>query len=285
MKVSLITICHNREAHLRNLLLGLSRSTRLPEEIIVVSSQQLSLDVEVPGVPIKSHIVPSESEGFDIGAARNAGAQVAAHEVLIFLDVDCVPAPDFVEKIGTYSRQEKALIMGTPRYLERPLPQNWQTSTLLESSDFHPHHPELDLSLKKENNYGMFWSLCFVIRRLDFVRLGGFDEAYRGYGAEDTDFAFRAEVLGLPFFRADAQVFHQQHPVYRPPVNHFADIVRNAPLFHKKWNVWPMAGWLSRFADLGLIEWTGLEAASLTVLAQPDAAMLTKCYQPDAPYV
>lgn len=285
MKLSLITICHNREAHLRNLLLGLSRSTRLPDEVIIVSSYPLSFETDLNHLPIRSLVLPIVNENFDIGAARNAGAQRAEHEVLVFLDVDCVPAPDFIEKLAAHAGQQEGLIMGNPRYLVQPPPQNWQTADLLAYSDFHPHHPEPTLPLKKEYNYGMFWSLCFAIRRSDFARLGGFDEDFRGYGAEDTDFAFRAKALGLSFFIADARVFHQQHPVYRPPVNHFTDIVRNAYIFYEKWKTWPMEGWLSRFAAMGLIDWAGPAATSLRVLAQPDAATLAACYRPEAPYV
>ena len=37
-----------------------------------------------------------------------------------------------------------------------------------------------------------------------------------------------------------------------PPVEHVADIVRNANLFHERWGWWPMAGWLEAFDARGL---------------------------------
>ena len=43
--------------------------------------------------------------------------------------------------------------------------------------------------LAAEDEYRLFWSLSFAVTG-DVVRVGGFDEAYEGYGGEDTDFAF-----------------------------------------------------------------------------------------------
>ncbi|WP_409241961.1 glycosyltransferase family 2 protein, partial [Caballeronia sp. INML3] len=39
----------------------------------------------------------------------------------------------------------------------------------------------------------MFWSLNFACHLNTFEQIGGFDDAYTGYGGEDTDFAFRAK--------------------------------------------------------------------------------------------
>ena len=57
------------------------------------------------------------------------------------------------------------------------------------------------------------------------------------------------------WFDGDALAFHQHHPVSSPPVEHVDDIVENARRFHEKWGVWPMEGWLDRFAADGLIAW------------------------------
>ena len=38
-----------------------------------------------------------------------------------------------------------------------------------------------------------------------------------------------------------------------PPVEHVADIVRNARLFHDVWGTWPMQGWLDEFERRGLV--------------------------------
>ena len=42
-----------------------------------------------------------------------------------------------------------------------------------------------------------FWSLAFAVTPATHERIGGFDEGYAGYGAEDTDYAFRARAAGV----------------------------------------------------------------------------------------
>src|SRR5690606_10024244 len=100
------------------------------------------------------------------------------------------------------------------------------------------------------------WSLNFAIERDTWTMLGGFDQAYEGYGGEDTDIAFEARRRAVPaWFVPGAEAFHQHHVVNDPPIDHLQDIVANARRFHQKWGVWPMTGWLASFAENGLIEW------------------------------
>jgi GT2 family glycosyltransferase len=107
-------------------------------------------------------------------------------------------------------------------------------------------------------SYEVFWSLSFALDAATWLAIGGFDEAYTGYGGEDTDFGQRACARGVPS-RAlgGAVVYHQWHPAPDPPLQHLRDIVRNARLFHQRWGWWPMRGWLAAFAELGLIRYDG----------------------------
>ncbi len=109
--------------------------------------------------------------------------------------------------------------------------------------------------------------------RTTFQRLGGFDEAFTGYGAEDTDFGFTARAAGVELlFLGRPGAFHQHHGVVDPPLQHLADIVRNARIFRRKWEMWPMQGWLGRFRDMGLVSWT---ETSLDLLREPTAEELS----------
>ncbi|CAL4858723.1 hypothetical protein MMM2322_00361 [Microbacterium sp. MM2322] len=96
--------------------------------------------------------------------------------------------------------------------------------------------------------YALFWSLSFALTPETWRRIGGFDEAYEGYGGEDTDFAFRMRAQGVPLvWTGGAHAYHQYHQTSSPPWQHLDDILRNGALFHERWGEWPMTGWLDAF--------------------------------------
>ncbi|UPG74106.1 galactosyltransferase-related protein [Roseomonas gilardii subsp. gilardii] len=258
-----------RRGHLLNLLEGLSRGTRLPEECILVDMDETP--APLPSLPFPLHHLHHPSCGLPLAEARNRAARTARQPVLVFLDVDCIPATGLVEALARDALAHDALICCEIRYLPAGATSgdsDWEESGLLARGLRHTvrHFPES--GIRPEPNTGLFWSLCFAIRRETFLRLGGFDEGYAGYGAEDTDFAFRARDAGVGLlFTASTLAFHQHHTVYDPPLQHFGDILRNAERFRERHGFWPMDGWLADFARLGLIEPPG--PGPLRVLRHP----------------
>ena len=66
------------------------------------------------------------------------------------------------------------------------------------------------------DDHERFWSLSFGVRRPTWELLGGFDDGFVGYGAEDTDLGLRAAELGIPLaWFGGGTAFHQWHPPTR----------------------------------------------------------------------
>ena len=64
-----------------------------------------------------------------------------------------------------------------------------------------------------DQRFELFWSLSFATGVADWHRFGGFCEQFRGYGAEDTDFAFRAADRGARLaWVGGATAYHPHHP-------------------------------------------------------------------------
>jgi GT2 family glycosyltransferase len=106
--------------------------------------------------------------------------------------------------------------------------------------------------------YDLFWSLSFAVTASTWRSLGGFSDAFQGYGAEDTDFAWRARANDVPLlWVGGAHAYHQWHPTSNPPWQHLDDILRNGATFARRWGRWPMGGWLEKFEAAGAIEWDG----------------------------
>ncbi len=283
MSLTVLTIVKDRTSHLEKLIEGVRSSHVRPDHLVIADMGKVKAEIDVSDLPVRHIHWPAS--GLPLAAARNLAASHATTDKLVFLDVDCIPSTGLLGLLDEVSNQVTGLICAPVRYLPRgfALHGQWSESSLLAQGVEHPVRRFPKHGYRIEVNRGLFWSLVFAIDRLQFEALGGFDEAYDGYGAEDTDLSFRAGKAGIPLiFAGGACAFHQYHPVIDPPLQHFADIVRNATLFRRRWDVWPMDGWLSAFQALGLIR---MSARHIEVLRLPTVIEIADATRKnDAPF-
>lgn len=264
--VSVLTIVKGRQQQLQNQLRGLVQLEQPPDEWVVVGMGEsaestladLITDLSVP-FPVRFATVAIDGRHeLPLAEARNLAAHVARHPILVFLDVDCIPAPEMLTEFCNAQQHRVQLWMGTPLYLPAGAAEgSWSLRTLTGKAVRHPKIPSLEPTQRIDQHaYEMFWSLCFCVAAGTFRRIGGFDESFAGYGAEDTDFAFAARDADVPFGLIGGRVFHQYHSVCKPPLNHFESILINARRFREKWGCWPMESWLNAFDDRGLVEFS-----------------------------
>jgi GT2 family glycosyltransferase len=255
MGLSVLTLVRNREAHLHQLVEGLRRSRRQPDELIVIDMSDAPLASMSERFPVV--IERLRTTGLPLAAARNRAAALARHDQLVFLDVDCIPMAGCLDRLCEALDEVDGLLCADIRYLGPDDARGrWTETDLLARGQSHPVRTFPREGLRAEDNAGLFWSLAFAIHRTSFRAIDGFDERFEGYGAEDTDFGFRATAAGIPlFFVGGAIACHQHHDSHEPPVQHVRDIVHNARLFHARWGRWPMEGWLEAFDAMGLVEW------------------------------
>lgn len=274
VSASVVTIARGRASHLRQLLAGVARQATPVSEVVVVRMGGPSLAAVTDGAvprPVSIGLDVGPDEPLPLSAARNRGAGVATGDVIVFLDVDCIPGAGVVGSLADRVGRGGVVASAQVQYLPPGVPGEGDGEGVLQRSGrFHPVRPEVvsDLRMVPE----LFWSLAFAIARPDFAALGGFDEGYRGYGGEDTDFGLRADAAGLEMVMvASARAYHQHHASHDPPLPHFDQLVTNARHFHQRWGRWPMEGWLSEMAELGMLSWssTGTE---LEVLRCPTSA-------------
>lgn len=266
--LSVLTLVRGRGRHLANVIRGLETSTRCPDEFVIVHMNEAAATHHSTHFPIRITKIRDQDVLLPLAAARNLAATTALGDTLVFLDVDCIPASGLLDRYHhALLARPDALHQGEVRYLPADTDAHADTDAetenkanagkVLSASQMkcavpHPLHvPYVD---GQSIPHPLFWSLNFACTRTTFNHIGGFDERYRGYGAEDTDFAFRAREADVPLFRSDALAFHQYHASYDPPLNHFDSIVANARVFKHRWGVWPMEGWLSAFAQRGLLK-------------------------------
>lgn len=261
MEVTVCTLTRNRTGHLVNQVRGLLNGVRPPKAHVVAVMGGEDPRPHLPSTPWPTKFVDVEGGGeLPLARARNEAARHAPTGVLVMLDVDCIPSSSLVATYAQALDEFDGIVMGEVRYLpaggaEPP----WDDEVLHRRSDPHPVRPAPPPrgQLALTDAYALFWSLSFAVRRTTMLeRIGGFDEGYGGYGAEDTDFAFRARQEEVPIaWVGGARAYHQHHETYDPPLQHLTSIADNARRFHEVWGRWPMEGWLSRFQEMGLISW------------------------------
>ncbi|MFI5426542.1 glycosyltransferase family 2 protein [Aeromicrobium sp. UC242_57] len=277
---AVITVARGRHGHLHQQHLGLQSSTVAPDHYFVVAMGDPELAGWDPGGTVRPTLRTLELDDgrLPLAAARNLGARTAlaaGADVLIFLDVDCIPAPDLVATYRSAAEHPETrddLLCGPVAYLPPAPAQGYDLSRLSDLAPPHPARPAPPAGQVVTDHEGhqLFWSLSFAVSRRTWSTIGGFDEAYVGYGGEDTDFAQRAAARDIPVsWVGGALSHHQHHPVSSPPVEHLDDIVRNAAIFHQRWGWWPMQGWLDDFERSGLAQrhpdgsWTRVTSADV----------------------
>jgi N-acetylglucosaminyl-diphospho-decaprenol L-rhamnosyltransferase len=252
---AVVTVAHGRHDHLQRQRASLAASTTTGVDHVVVAMD----DPVLAAAKWCSASLPGTALGLPLAAARNRGAEIALARgatTLVFLDVDCLASPALLEGYATAVADEPGTVWSGPvTYLDPPPAGGYDLADLPRLDSPHPARPAPAPGVRvRDADPALFWSLSFACSAEAWRRTGGFCEDYVGYGGEDTDFA-RVAVgagLGLGWVGA-ARAFHQWHPVSRPPVEHVADIVRNAEVFRARWGATPMLGWLEAFEERGLV--------------------------------
>jgi glycosyltransferase involved in cell wall biosynthesis len=115
-----------------------------------------------------------------ISAVRNQGAAVATGEMLAFLDADCAPSPDWLNRAASLCSRRR--IVGA--FYGIPAGSSWVARTWYG-----------DESKEKDGPVPFIPSGDLIMHRETFLKVGGFDETIETN--EDCDFCERASAAGF----------------------------------------------------------------------------------------
>jgi GT2 family glycosyltransferase len=214
--VSVIIAHYRQPEQLARLLHALGRQVFPADrvEIIVVDDGSPEPPVVPPGV----RLLVQADEGFRLAAARNLGAAAARNEILVFLDADTSPEPDYLRRITrlpalafdsvTVGRRKHAdlatepatspIEIAGPRHeLDDP---SWLVDAYRQSRNL------LDANCR---SYRYLIGAVLACSRRFFAETGGFDDAFDQYGGEDWEWGYRAWLLGAVIAHVpDAVAWH-----------------------------------------------------------------------------
>jgi len=211
MRVSLIITTYNWPEALEACLMTALNQTRLPDEIVVAddgsgeaTAQCIERIRKIASVPL--HHAWQPDEGFRAAAARNRAIAQCHCDYLVMIDGDMLLHPAFIRD-HIDAAEEGFFVQGG-----RVLIDEQRSRELLSSPGCLPSFRDRGISNRKNALHCPFLSrffsratavlsgikTCnFALFRADALAVNGFDNAFVGWGREDSEFANRLLCAGL----------------------------------------------------------------------------------------
>jgi cellulose synthase/poly-beta-1,6-N-acetylglucosamine synthase-like glycosyltransferase len=204
VRASVIVPAYNAEKTIGQCLDALADQTigRSEYEIIVVDDGSNDATAEV--VARHQGIKSIKQGNAGPAAARNNGANLAQSPIIVFTDSDCVPQPDWLEKvIGPLEADpDLTAVKGAYRTRQQEIAARF---VQLEYED------KYDL-LKKRKNIDFVDTYSAAFRRDIFLQFNGYDTGFRVACAEDVELSYRMHTAGHKMVFAPQAVVYHYHP-------------------------------------------------------------------------
>lgn len=207
--VSVLIPARNEESTLPHLLSGLARQSLMPLEVIVVDDHSTDRTTAIAAQPWSGLAVtvcsaPPLPQGWcgKTWALHN-GVLASRGELLVFLDADTEPTPDFLHCLVAAHQKLGGLVTVQPYHrTEKPYEQ---LSLLFNLVGL--------MAVPLGANCGVAFGPAMVSRRTDYDRSGG-HEAVAGKVVEDWYLAHAYERADLPVsaFLGDGQIAYRMYP-------------------------------------------------------------------------
>jgi hypothetical protein len=157
--LSLITTCKNRLPHLKQTLPLMLQQPRAEVIVVDYGCEQGTAAWVKEHHPQAKLVQVKDDPVFCLARARNMGAKIASHEMLCFIDADVLMHLELAKWLELNQKPDGFYLYGDRTELE------------------------------------LFGFL--IVAREHFFKVGGYDEAFTGWGGEDTDLYERLAMVGL----------------------------------------------------------------------------------------
>ena len=243
MDCSIIIPYYKKEKSLFLLLESLNRQTAGNFEVIVVNDGSDDIIEKLHerrfSFPMRYLCYPrTQSSGRPF--ARNRGIDAASGDILIFVDCDQIVDADFVRNHTAPFEgcDNEVLYFGTRRFLLEELAPGADPKSVPYIDD--ARHDVFRYFKGINQRIEAVWHLVFShnmsVRRETVRKLGGFDESFKGWGLEDTEFAYRMARNGVEIkFLDNVEVFSVYEESKIDNTERFREWSANLDRFIKKY--------------------------------------------------
>ncbi|MBI03215.1 MAG: hypothetical protein CL468_04195 [Acidimicrobiaceae bacterium] len=210
--VTVVVPCYNGQQPLALTFAALANQT-YPKDLfeVVVADDGSDPPITVPfGAPFEARVVGQERAGFGLARARNTGATAATGSILVFLDCDMVPEPHHIEAHARWHHlDDRILTLGFRNHVDfsEITPDDVRAADSIEDLvgnrnvsspqwiEFHMSRTK-DLTSTDTDLFRIVTGGNLGISKDFYGHLGGSDESFTQWGAEDTELGYRAFNAG-----------------------------------------------------------------------------------------
>jgi glycosyltransferase involved in cell wall biosynthesis len=236
ISIAVIITTYKRPDALMAVLDGLLQQTDQNFDVIIADDgsgdevRQVVADYKAQFAERLTHVWQEDS-GFRATMIRNKAAAKTTADYLIFIDADCVPNQHFIARHRKLA--ESGFFVAGSRILlnenftdhalkDRLALANWRLTDWWQAkrqkycNRWLPalYFPWQLFRRLRPNTWNTARTCNFAVFRTDFIAVNGFNEAYHGWGFEDSDLAIRLLKSGVRHKsgRFAVMVVHLWHP-------------------------------------------------------------------------
>ena len=259
LKISIVIPLYNRELMLGRTLAMICHQTYPLSLIEVVVADDGSSDkplkiIEKFNSKLEVNYVRQKDLGYRLSEVRNLGIRSAKNDYIVLLDCDMAPVTTMIEAYARHLEiSTRALYCGHRRYVEA---NHLKIEDCIKSPKYMLELPDIETKnekMKRDGHvldwrlpmYGITDNLRFEkypfravcggnigFHRSLFQRVGEFDEDFKAWGKEDTEWGFRVWNKGeyiIPLYEACG--LHQEPPGGRNETDREVGLLEVMPTF------------------------------------------------------
>jgi GT2 family glycosyltransferase len=210
IQYSVIIPTYQRPTQLLDVCLRAFSQQQLPraqfEVIVVDDASEIAPEAIVKSFADKLNVkLLRQTRRTGPAGARNRGAKEALGEFLVFTDDDCMPAPDWLQRLQTRFKTNPEIMIGG-RTINLLAGNIYSAGTQVHLDFLY------DFYNSNQDNATFFAGQNVAVPKSIFTRLGGFDPQFF-LGGEDRDFCRRWQAGGFRALHAPEAIVFHSHPL------------------------------------------------------------------------
>ena len=231
MNCSLVITTYNRPEALNLVLHSLLKQSTLPDEVIIADDGSGEATKNLIREFNSHHEICAihswqEDKGFRLSKSRNRAIARARCEYIIIVDGDMILHKDFIKDHKRFARKNTYIqggrVLLQPEITDKILKSNifkkpsvFKKDSKNKANSFRVPFLSLLISLKIDQNMKRIRGCNFSLFKEDILNVNGFNEEFKSWGKEDSEFVQRLfnngiKRIDLKFSGIQYHLFHRE---------------------------------------------------------------------------